>query len=503
MTSDTPRMIRQIGNYDLISKIAEGGMGAVYKGRNRATGETVAIKIIPPETARNPLLLKRFEQEFKAASQIDHPNVVKAIDYCGTGTPFLVMEYVDGESLGAKIERDGALDEAVAVRIIGQVCEGLHRAHKQGLIHRDVKPDNILLTLDLTAKLTDLGLVKDVEGEMNLTKTGRGLGTPHFMAPEQFRNAKNADARCDVYSLGATLYTMVTGEIPFDKTSPLDCWLRKTKNELPTPKSRNPRLSDRADWAIRRAMHHDPAERPASCREFMEDLLGTGWRVQHGSGPQSGQFGPETAAAARPADTDPPPPFEDLWYMVYRDAANKMHTVKGATESIRKNLAAGALGDLSTILVSRTKAGQFQPLRTAPEFRDLVLQYLSAVGATQEVPVRAHRPGSKLSVEGPPAHRVRAADTPAAAGLATPASGVPTPARPGPRKPLTVRTNESTEVHAVAPLARASSSTEVTAPARPAPAGPPRRPATDWVPYATLGFVLALLILVALFLATH
>jgi len=500
MTSDTPRMTRQIGNYDLLSKIAEGGMGAVYKGRNRTTGETVAIKIIPADTARNPLLLRRFEQEFKAASQIDHPNVVKAIDYCGTGTPFLVMEYVDGESLGAKIERDGALDEAVAVRIIGQVCEGLHRAHKQGLIHRDVKPDNILLTLDLTAKLTDLGLVKDVEGEMNLTKTGRGLGTPHFMAPEQFRNAKNADARCDVYSLGATLYTMVTGEIPFDKTSPLDCWLRKTKNELASPKSRNPKLSDRADWAIRRAMLNDPAERPASCREFMEDLLGAGWRVQHGSGPQSGQY---AVPPADPTSTNPPAgPTEDLWYMVYRDAAAKMHTVKGTTESIRKNLAAGALGDLSTILVSRTKAGQFQPLRTAPEFRDLVLQYLSAMSATQEVPIRAHRPGSKLPVEGPTSSRAlaRAADTPEAAGLGTPLTVPAAPPRPGPRKPLTSLPNDTTEVHA---LAKASSATALNSPFRGIPAVGPRRPATDWVPYATLGFVLALLILVGLFLATH
>ena len=511
MPTEPPRMTRQIGNYDLISKIAEGGMGAVYKGRNRSTGEVVAIKIIPPETARNPLLLKRFEQEFKAASQIDHPNVVKAIDYCGTGTPFLVMEFVDGESLGAMIERDGALDETVAVRIIGQVCEGLHRAHKQGLIHRDVKPDNILLTRDLTAKLTDLGLVKDIEGEANLTKTGRGLGTPHFMAPEQFRNAKNADARCDVYSLGATLYTMVTGEIPFDKTSPLDCWLKKTKNEFPPPKSRNAKLTDRTDWAIRRAMHQDPAQRPASCREFMEDLLGGGWRIQGGSGPLSGQFAP-------PATDPPPPPAEDLWYMVYRDAANQMHTVKGATESIRKNLAAGALGDLTAVLVSRTKAGQFQPLRTAPEFRDLVMQYLAASSVTQAVPVLAHRPGSKLPVDGPPARRPNprppidgtviyrppghsaSEDTPEVANLGTPRSGAPVPRDAPPAKGATLRGGPTTEVHAVAPLARASSSTDATSPfRRPAPSRPP----IDWVPYATLGFVLALLILVALFLATR
>ena len=361
MSLETSRDLQHVGNYDLLTKIAEGGMGAVYKGRDRTSGEIVAIKIIPPETARNPLLLKRFEQEFKAASLIDHPNVVKAIDYSGTSpTPFLVMEFVDGESVGQRIEREGPIPESEAIAIISQVCEGLHRAHKQGLIHRDVKPDNILITMSGVAKLTDLGLVKDVEGEMNLTRTGRGLGTPHYMAPEQFRNAKNADVRCDIYSLGATLYCMVTGEIPFDKTSPLDCWMKKTKNDFPPPKQLNPKLSDRLSWAICRARPADPSQRPANCREFMEDLTGTGWKA--GSGSMPNQSGDSLRYSA-----------DDLWYMVYHDEHNQPRTVKGSTDSIRKNIQAGALGDPSLIVVSRTKNGQFQPLRAVPEFRDLVL----------------------------------------------------------------------------------------------------------------------------------
>ncbi|MGL6097366.1 MAG: protein kinase domain-containing protein [Fimbriiglobus sp.] len=363
MSSDA-RGVQSIGNYDLLAKIAEGGMGAVWRGRNRSTGEIVAIKIIPPETAKNPLLVKRFEQEYKAAALIDHPNVVKALDYAMSGaTPFLVMEFVDGESLGGKVEREGAQPEGDAVRIIGQVCEGLHRAHKQGLIHRDVKPDNILVTKDGVAKLTDLGLVKDVDGEMNLTRTGRGLGTPHFMAPEQFRNAKNADVRCDVYSLGATLYTMLTGDVPFQKTSPLDCWLKKTKNDFPEPRKLNPRISERTNWAICRAMSADPQARPASCREFMEDLIGAGWKA--GSG---------LIAAAEPLSTiTPASTAEDYWYMVYRDETGQQRTVKGTTDSIRKNLTAGALGDTTSILMCRTKQGQFIPIKSIPEFRDLVV----------------------------------------------------------------------------------------------------------------------------------
>src|SRR5262249_51501104 len=180
------------------------GMGTVYKGRNRETGDIVAIKIVPPTAAKNPTLLKRFEREFTSARALDHPNIVKAIEFDGAcATAFLVMEYVDGESPGKKIERDGKMDETEALRIIGEVSQGLYRAHKQGLIHRDVKPDNVLLGSDGKAKLTDLGLVKEIDDDYNLTKTGRGLGTPHFMAPEQFRDAKNADVRCDIYSLGA------------------------------------------------------------------------------------------------------------------------------------------------------------------------------------------------------------------------------------------------------------------------------------------------------------
>jgi serine/threonine protein kinase len=355
---------KQVGNYDLISKIAEGGMGAVYKAKHVTTGEIVAIKIIPPETARNPVLIKRFEQEFRAASLFDHPNIVRAIEYCGTATsPFLVMEFVDGESLGQKVERYGAMDEAEAVRIIGQVCDGLHRAHKQGLVHRDVKPDNILLTQDGVAKLTDMGLVKDVEGELNLTKTGRGLGTPHFMAPEQFRNAKNADVRCDIYSLGATLYMMLTGVVPFAKTSPLDCWLKKTKNDFEAPNRLNARVSERVNRAILRSMSADPQRRPASCREFIEDLTGQPWTTRaEGSVPAH-------VSTPAPIAPVPAPSTNDLWYMVYRDSGGNSKTVKGSTARILENLKSGSLGDAGGILVCRTKAGPFLPIKNVPEFR--------------------------------------------------------------------------------------------------------------------------------------
>ena len=372
MALDSP-LLQSIGSYDILAKIAEGGMGTVYKGRHRGTGQVVAIKIVPPTAARNPTLLKRFEREFTAAHALEHPNIVKAIEFDGDcPTPFLVMEFVDGETVGQRIEREGKLPEDDAVRIIAQVCQGLYRAHKQGLVHRDVKPDNILVNREGQAKLTDLGLVKDAAEDFNLTRTGRGLGTPHFMAPEQFKHAKYADARCDVYSLGATLYMMVTGETPFGNCNALDCFLKKSRNELPPPRQIVPELSERVDWAIRRSMSPNPDQRPASCREFVEDLIGRSTR-------------PSQQGIVR-APGEP-----DIWYLVYKDEFGTTHTVKGEREGIRGAIKDGLLGDASTVTACRTKQGPFLELKTYPEFRDLLIKP-EAAAPVQQPPAKLPNP---------------------------------------------------------------------------------------------------------------
>lgn len=358
MGTDTSKTnVQSVGNYDLVEKIAEGGMGTVYKGRNRETGDIVAIKIVSSSVANNPVLLQRFENEFNVARKLDHPNIVRALDYGHMGsTPYLVMEFVDGESLGQKLERDGAIPVDDAIKLIAQVAQGLHRAHKVGMIHRDVKPDNIMVTRDGQAKLTDLGLVKDTESDMNLTRTGRGLGTPHFMAPEQFKSAKNADARCDIYSLGATLYQMVTGELPFRSSGPLDSFMKKMNNDLKPPREIVSSIPERVDWAIRRAMSAKAEMRPETCREFVEDLTGRSTRKM--------------------ALQEPGAAPGDIWYLVYVDeGTGETKTVKGTTAAIRTSLKEGVMGDASNVRASRTKdADKLEPLRNYPEFRDLVIE---------------------------------------------------------------------------------------------------------------------------------
>ena len=458
MTLDTSPPT-QLGNYDVLSKIADGGMGTVYKARNRVTREIVAIKVIAPATAKSPVLLQRFEREFQAARVLDHPNVVRAIEYCGSGPhPFLVMEYVDGESVGQRSERAGIIPEAEAVRLIAQVCDGLQRAHKQGLVHRDVKPDNILINTEGVAKLTDMGLVKEVDGDMNLTKTGRGLGTPHYMAPEQFRNAKGVDVRGDIYSLGATLYSMVTGTIPFDNASPLDCWMKKIRNDFPAPKELNPDVSDRVDWAIRRAMSAEPGQRPSSCREFLEDLTGQSRTPTNLHHPALG--------------------VADVWYLVYRDEFGAAHTVKGATDGIRKALSDSLLGDASAILVSRAKTGPFAAVGSVPEFRDLIVNPapLPAPGPPPRgTPSRlsgAHRHG---------ADEVELGATPSGGGSSASRSGRNRPPASG-----TTRVEGDTTVHALPP--------EPAPAPRPKVKSKPPKPAAkgfDWTPVVVVVVALA------------
>ncbi|MFO0970447.1 MAG: serine/threonine-protein kinase [Gemmataceae bacterium] len=351
--------LAKAGDYDLVEKVAEGGMGTVYKGRHAVSGEYVAVKVIPKHLAGNTVFLRRFEKEYNAAKALDHPNIVRALDFGREGDlPYLVMEFVEGESLGQRLERVGKLPEAEAIRIMQHVAQGLQKAHRLGLVHRDVKPDNILLTPDGQVKVTDLGLVKDADSDLNLTRTGRGLGTPHFMAPEQFRRAKDADARCDIYSMAATLYMMVTGELPFRSCGPLDAWMKKINNEIPSPRQLAPGLSERLDWAIRRSMSADPGQRAATCREFIEDLTGQTTRRIGGSATNV--------------------EMKDIWYLVYKDDDGVIHTVKGSTAGIRRSLKEGLLGDATQIRLSRSKEGPFEGLRQRPEFRDVLFDQRGA-----------------------------------------------------------------------------------------------------------------------------
>jgi serine/threonine protein kinase len=287
-----PRNFPDAGPYDILEKIGEGGMATVYKGRNPSNGQPVAIKVLSPTAAANAVTIERFKQEYRAASTLCHPHLVRALDYGEGSNPYLVLEFIDGEDLARCLERRGKLPEEEAIGLIVQVGQALQLAHEHQIIHRDVKPSNILITRSGEAKLTDLGLIKDYQSTLDLTRPLVGIGTPNFMAPEQFGDAKHADPRCDVYSLGATLYTAVTGQIPFVGSSPLAILKKKLKNDLLTPRELTPKLSLHVDLAIRRAMRADATQRPASCREFLAALT-------------------QPMLVASPAGSEQPPPLRE------------------------------------------------------------------------------------------------------------------------------------------------------------------------------------------------
>jgi serine/threonine protein kinase len=247
----------------------------VVKAVNRATGEPVAIKVLRAELVDQPIFLKRFQQEFEVARQLDHPHLCRAIEFGYTeGTPYLVMEFVEGQSLGDCIRHRGALPETEAVGLITQVGSALEAAHERKIVHRDVKPDNILLTADGQAKLTDLGLAKDADTDQDLTESMSGLGTPAFIAPEQYTDAKHADIRCDVYGLAATLYMAVTGREPFEARGHLSTLKKKLADQLVPPRDLVPTLGEHVNVAICQALSADPGTRPSTCSDFVQQLVG-------------------------------------------------------------------------------------------------------------------------------------------------------------------------------------------------------------------------------------
>lgn len=344
---------QSLGNYDLLEMIATAGVGSVYRGRRRATAEVVAVKVMPPFQAGNEVALQRFARECRILSGLNDPNIVRALDFGIEGSiPYLVMEFVDGESLGQRIDREGRLLEVEAVHLIDQVASALDRAHSQGLVHRHVKPDNVLITARGDVKLADLGLAKHIESTLHLTKTGGCLGTPNFMAPEQFRDARHVDKRSDIYALAATLYMAVTGQLPFAASNLVDCCQRKFRNDLLSPRELNPDLTERLDWAIRRAMSADPSIRPASCAEFVEDLTGRSAKV-----PGASKRGTRA----------------DMWYLVYEDAGGVSQQTSGTQQDIRRILQDGLLGDAGKVRISASPDGPFEPLRCLSEFRDLTV----------------------------------------------------------------------------------------------------------------------------------
>lgn len=269
------RSLSGVPGYQLVEKVGEGRLGAVYKALRQRGRELVALKVIPADRWAAGIDESRFEQEFRAATQLEHPNLVQAKDFGRAGDfYFLATEFVEGTPLAKRIESAGRVKESEAVGIALQVASALSLAHQAGLVHREVKPDNILLSPEGRARLTDLGVVKVIEQGITATQAAAGPASLNYVAPELFEDARNADPRCDVYSLAATLYAAVTGQVPFRAAGAMAVLAKKLTGDVAPAWSLVPGLSEHVDRAISRALSPSPEQRHGSCQEFVTDLTG-------------------------------------------------------------------------------------------------------------------------------------------------------------------------------------------------------------------------------------
>ncbi|HND08124.1 MAG TPA: serine/threonine-protein kinase [Candidatus Obscuribacter sp.] len=267
------------GKYEVQSILGEGGMAIVYKAYHTKMERLVVIKVMQGWLLSNKNAVERFERESKTTAKLAHPNIVTVFDYgvLNGKEPYLVMEYIKGESLGDKIARQGALPFATAAGIIIQICRGLQEAHSVGIIHRDLKPDNILLQ-DRSdrpdwVKIVDFGISHLVQGAKRLTKTGKMVGTPEYIAPEQLKD-KPLDIRTDLYALGIILYETLTGRVPFEGES-AEGILMKHLLEPPPPLSlHNDDFAEGTpfDAIIAKALRKEPDERYQTATEFRLDV---------------------------------------------------------------------------------------------------------------------------------------------------------------------------------------------------------------------------------------
>ncbi len=296
-----------IPGYEILSLLGRGGMGAVYKARQKSLDRTVALKVLPPRAAKDETFIRKFISEARTVAKLNHENIIAGIDVGeANGTYYFAMEHVEGESLARLIEQEGPLDEHRALEITAQIAKALEHAHKHGLVHRDVKPQNILLAKNDVAKLCDLGLAKQAGQDDKGETTGVPLGTPHYLSPEQARGEADVDIRSDIYSLGASLYHMLTGVPPFEGDSPMVLMTKHLTEEPVPPRRKNDEVSKAASDLVLHMMAKDKTERPQSPTEVFEELQ----RVLAGKKPKGTSGTKRTASARRKRQTSSSRPVE-------------------------------------------------------------------------------------------------------------------------------------------------------------------------------------------------
>jgi serine/threonine-protein kinase len=392
--------VKQLGDFELKKKLGKGGMGEVYLARQVSLDRLVALKTLSRELAKKEDFVARFQREARSMAKIDHVNVVKvyAVDSV-KGIHFAAIEFIDGQSVQDWLDHLGTFSVADAVHIALVSAEALRHAHEQNMVHRDIKPDNILLTSKGVVKVADFGLAKALDEDVSMTQSGTGLGTPLYMAPEQARSAKSVDQRCDIYALGATLYHMLTGELPFSGDTALELIMSKEKGQYTPARQLRSEVPERLDLIIDKMMAKDPAHRYKNCAEIIRDMSALGIHsetlsfiegaVPAGFGSSSGPTVvsggitvPGSSADSTASDSKRQSRSKSgvkqssrTWFVQFEDAKKKMVVQKMSTGSVLKRINAGMLTAKAKCKASAD--GSYLPLAQFPEFADAIEEQLA------------------------------------------------------------------------------------------------------------------------------
>ncbi|WP_437185096.1 serine/threonine protein kinase [Planctomicrobium sp. SH668] len=411
--SEVQRKITKLGDFELKRKLGQGGMGTVFLAHQISLDRDCALKVMSKEISAKPGFVDRFVREARAMAKLDHQNVVRcyAVD-SDQGLHFVAMELIDGKSMQDWLNKLGKLSVADALLVTLVIGEALEYAHELNMIHRDVKPDNILVTSKGVVKLSDLGLAKEVdEPEFSLTQSGTGLGTPHYMAPEQARNAKHVDRRSDVYALGCTLYYFLAGKTPFSGESLVELITNKEKGKFISVHRTAAGIPERLSLIIDKAMSPDIKGRYQTCAEMIKDLEKLGMageslsfideahrtvirhrpktakstpsnRPQHAPSSNQPASGTQHAASTEPgfnAETRRPQQANDaVWYVRY-DEAGTPKIAKMTQQAIIQSLISDRFTE--KIQASQQSKGPFIPMAQIPVFEGEVRRMLARQSA--------------------------------------------------------------------------------------------------------------------------
>jgi eukaryotic-like serine/threonine-protein kinase len=402
--------LRSLGEYRILRRLGEGGMGAVYLGYDGRHDRQVALKVLNDNLASNQNYIDRFYREAKSGALLNHPNIVRTYSAGQdrqSGVHYLVLEYVDGPSAHALLARAGRLPVGDAVHIALDIARALEHAHSRNIVHRDIKPDNILLTRSGVAKLGDLGLAKRTDEASHLTAARQGFGTTAYMPYEQAINAKYADGRSDIYALGATLYHLLTGQVPFPGENHLEVVEKKNHGHYRPAGAVNPAVGPALDAILGQMLARHPRDRYQTASEVIIDLERSRLAVPVPTfaDPDLAKKDPWVQAcmtSGEPTRLDPEvtplpgrvtngrtPADEDEWIVHYRNRAGRPFASRLTTEHIIERLQEGTLPPAAE--ARRPSDEKLRPLSAFAEFRP----FLEAAQDAQAEPTRPPSPAAE------------------------------------------------------------------------------------------------------------